>query len=126
ARKAGAVAWRESAGGWLYEVAQRVAHGARRAAARRHGHERRAAEMHPAEQPSEQGRGELRAPLDEELRRLPEKYRAPLVLCYLESYSHTEAARHLGWAVGTVKGRLARARDLLQRRPAGRDSALPA
>src|SRR5919201_3446437 len=41
AQKAGAVAWRESAGGWLYEVAQRVAHGARRAAARRHGHERR-------------------------------------------------------------------------------------
>ena len=59
---------------------------------------------------------ELAAILDQELRPLPSKYRSPLVLCYLEGQTHEQAAEQLKWPIGTVKGRLARARDLLRSR----------
>src|SRR5262249_11825094 len=54
--------------------------------------------------------------LDEELARLPDRYRLPLVLCYLEDRTHDEAAARLGWPVGTVKSRLARGREQLRKR----------
>ena len=59
---------------------------------------------------------ELRSALDEEIARLPEKYRAAIVLCYFEGLTHDQAAESLRWPVGTVRGYLARARDLLRTR----------
>src|SRR5439155_19018204 len=59
---------------------------------------------------------ELRTVIDEELNRLPEKYRAPLVLCYLEGKTNEEAAKQLHWPTGSVKGQLARPREVLRGR----------
>jgi hypothetical protein len=58
----------------------------------------------------------VRGILDQELHRLPEKYRAPLVLCYLEGKTNEEAARVLGWRIGSISYRLARAREMLRER----------
>ena len=124
ARKAGSAGWHESIGSWLYQVTYRVAKKAKSDAARRQLHERQVPEMATADADAAALRHELRAVLDEELTRLPEKYRAPLVLCYLEGKTNEEAAAQLGWTKGTVSGRLARARDLLRGRLARRGLAL--
>ncbi len=112
-----------SLGNWLYGVAYRVARRARIVAARWRASERQVPEM--AADPSPDALWhELRPLLDEEIARLPRKYQAPVVLCYLEGKTYAEAARLLGWAEGTVSGRLARARDRLRNRLASRDLAL--
>src|SRR5581483_7419255 len=98
---------------------------ARSDAARRRSRERSgaAAEAASAMDHDEISRRERASAIDEELARLPAKSRAPVVLCHVEGLSHDEAARQLGWPIGTVKGRLARARDLLKGRLARRGLA---
>jgi RNA polymerase sigma factor (sigma-70 family) len=109
-------------GHWIYGVAHRVAVRARANAARRYVHEQNlTAAQAGVEPPSREGeRRDLVAVLDEELTRLPELLRAPMVLCYLEGLTHEEAAGRLRWPVGTVRSRLARARDKLRRRLSSR------
>jgi RNA polymerase sigma factor (sigma-70 family) len=110
---------RHLVGNWLHGVARRTALAARRAAARRCARENRAGAARQAVSAAEEG-GELRALVDAEVARLPERYRAAVVLCDLEGRPRREAARLLGWGEGTLSGRLARARALLARRLAGR------
>jgi RNA polymerase sigma factor (sigma-70 family) len=116
ASKAGSVSWRESIGSWLYNVAYHLAAKTRRGAARRRQHEQWAATMAPQNAlPSPDGE-ELQSIVDDELQRLPGKYRMPLLLCYLQGQTRDEAARQLGWTQVEVKGRLQRGRDLLRDR----------
>jgi RNA polymerase sigma factor (sigma-70 family) len=115
-RKAGTLGERDAIGHWLYGVACRVALRARCEAARRRSREVPVGGVDVALPPIEPGRDERAHILDAELSRLPAKYRAPVVLCYLEGLTHEEAARQLHWPIGSVKGRLARARELLRTR----------
>jgi HlyD family secretion protein len=121
ARKAGSLRDRASVGNWLFGVASRVSLDARATSSRRRLHERRYAESQTDEAPAEDRDGyDIGAVIHEELRRLPERYRTPIVLCYLEGLSHEEAALRLGRPVGTVRSRLARGRDRLRARLTGR------
>lgn len=115
-RKSGVVRVDDSLGRWLYGVARRVAHRARTLAEKRRGRETTTLVGEPALSPPDIERAELLAALDDELGRLPEKYRVPVLLCDLEGLTHTEAASRLQWPLGTVKGRLAQARSLLKER----------
>ncbi|WP_435016153.1 sigma-70 family RNA polymerase sigma factor [Tundrisphaera sp. TA3] len=122
ARKGGSLGEKDPVGHWLYGVARRVALRARSAAHRRRAREcpGEAPEVAAIDDPPDL---ELGPVLDEELARLPARYRAPVVLCYFEGLTHDEAARQLGWPIGSVKGRLSRARDLLKTRLARRGYA---
>jgi len=125
-RKAGSIRDRDRLAPWLYGVAQRVATRARAQAARRRGRERSAGAEAEAMAPACDGdRHELRSVLDEEIGRLPAKYRGPIVLCYLNGLTHEEAAARLRCPVGTVRSRLAWARDRLRAR-LGRRGLAPA
>jgi RNA polymerase sigma factor (sigma-70 family) len=133
ARQANSVRKRGSLGSWLHGVAHRLALKARAAAAVRRRYETRAAMPMPVPGPvpapvesaDDLTWRELSAVLHEELERLPEKYRAPLVLCYLGGMTQDQAAERLGLAKGTLKGRLERARLLLRGR-LGRRGLAPA
>jgi RNA polymerase sigma factor (sigma-70 family) len=106
-----------SLGGWLHEVACRVAACARSARARRRVHERKVAEAAPPVSPAVSGdSNELGRVLHEEIGRLPENYRAAVVLCDLEGLTQEQAAQRLDWPSGTVRSRLARGRGRLQDR----------
>jgi RNA polymerase sigma factor (sigma-70 family) len=126
ARNAGSIHRRDSVGGWLYQVARRAALRARAGAARRQLLEKRAEPMPSADPWLDLSLRELREAVHEELGRLPERYRAPLVLCYLEGKTKEEAARLLDWSPGAVKGRLERGRKQLRTRLTRRGLALPA
>src|SRR5262249_53411156 len=113
ARKAGAVCWHGSVAGWLHGVAHNTARRARDASARRAHHERLAPARAAADPLAEMSARELLDALDEELSHLPQKYREPLVLCYLEGAARDEAAQRLGCPLGTLKGRLERGKQRL-------------
>jgi RNA polymerase sigma factor (sigma-70 family) len=123
ARNAAAIRARDSLSSWLYGVARRVALRARGQAAARQARERQATTRPGADPGDEAGRRELRALLDEEVGRLPPKYRAAVVLCDLQGKTHEEAAGQLGWPKSTLTSRLARARELLRQRLEGRGLA---
>jgi RNA polymerase sigma factor (sigma-70 family) len=126
ARAAGAITQRESVGGWLYRVACRVARKARARSARHAAQPLGDVARTDGDPADEAARHELGPVLDEEVGRLPVKYRVPLVLCYLQGRTNEQAARELGWPRGTVATRLARARRLLRARLTRRGVALSA
>jgi RNA polymerase sigma factor (sigma-70 family) len=147
ARKAGSLRRLEALASWLYGTVRHLASTARRANSRRCQREAHCAPSadppfrdttchtmpplrHPAT-PLSQGdvlddlsARELLLALDEEMARLPETHRLPLILCYLEGRTHEEAARLLGWTAGSVKGRLERGRKRLHERLIRRGLAL--
>jgi RNA polymerase sigma factor (sigma-70 family) len=127
ARKAESLRKKESLGSWLHGVALRVAAGLKREAIRRKSREQRVDPPAPANPAADDVTWrEVQAVLDEELGRLPERYRAPLILCYLECLTRDEAARQLGLTLGGLHGRLERGRELLRKRLVGRGLSLPA
>lgn len=137
ARRAGDVAWRESVGGWVRDAARRLALNARCEIARRGRRETPvsafrlgdAGALPDPECPlstftDEIERRDVRRLIDGAMEELPEKYRAPLTLCYLEGKTNHEAAAALGYPVGSISRRLDRARSLLRKQLVGRGVAL--
>jgi RNA polymerase sigma factor (sigma-70 family) len=125
ARSAGSIRRREAVASWLHGVAYRTAMKARRGAARRRGHEARLRGRVPEAAPGPSW-DEVQGVLDEEVRRLPEPFRAAFTLCVLEGKSGPEAAAELGVKEGTVASRLGRARQQLRQRLARRGIKLSA
>jgi RNA polymerase sigma factor (sigma-70 family) len=127
AKQAQSVGRRGTVAGWLYRVARRIS--ARLAARRRfpivptHALEHIPTPVSAAEEWSDPA---LIQSLHEELAQLPDKYRVPLLLCFFEGLTHADAARRLGWPIGTVATRVARGRDRLHRRLVSRGVGLPA
>ncbi len=133
ADKAADISWNGSVDRWLCSVARRLVLHTRAGLGRRARLERPATALspgrsgepgglipdcyHPLDQPDDGlERSELRRVVRTALGQLPEKYRAPVVLCYLEGKTNQEAARQLGWPAGTMSRRLERARSMLRQR----------
>jgi RNA polymerase sigma factor (sigma-70 family) len=125
-RKAGSIRKRASVGSWLYQVAYRIAVRARAEAGRRERHEKQVPTMPSPDPLTDVAARELRALLDEELSRLPEKYREPLIRCALQGQSHEQAAQDLGCPTGSMSWRLAKGQELLRARLVRRGLTLPA
>jgi RNA polymerase sigma factor (sigma-70 family) len=123
ARKAGSIRKRAALASWLHGVALRLAHKLRVQT------QRTEQPISPTDAPSvvyAAPRSEEHEILDEELARLPERYRLPLVLCYLEGRTHNEAALLLGWSAGQLRGLLDRGRERLRSRLVRRGITLSA
>jgi RNA polymerase sigma factor (sigma-70 family) len=117
AKKGRSIRRRQVINGWLYRVAYRLALRLRADIARQRVEERRAQLFRPRVLSANgAGDADLSRVLDQELIRLPEKHRLPLLLCDLGGKTHAEAAHELGWPVGSMSRRLARGRELLRRR----------
>jgi RNA polymerase sigma factor (sigma-70 family) len=126
AQRAGRIRRREAVGSWLCGVAYHLALKVRAAAIRRRNSEERAEERIVADPLMDMTLRELHQVLLEELQHLPEKYRLPLILCYLEGRTQSEAARQLGWDKEVLRGRLNRGRSQLRARLTRRGLALSA
>src|SRR5262245_24182243 len=125
ARQAGSAGRTGSVAGWLFRVARRIA--VRAARSERTGAATDLDLDHiPAPEPAATADPECDRILHEELARLPEAYRTPVLLCFFTGLTHAEVARRLGWPVGTVAGRLARAKTLLAGRLTRRGVGLAA
>ncbi len=124
-RKAGSISRRGSVAAWLYKVAYRVALEARQRTRKTAAVEKSGGETLAVQPANDPLWSDVRPILDEELNRLPERLRRPIVLCYLEGKSNAEAARELGCRLGTIYSRLSRGRELLRKRLQRRGVTLP-
>ena len=130
-RRAGSIREKEAVGGWLHHVACRVARRTRVGAARRRAGEGRAVAIRARESisgpdPDPLVRDELRKALHDEIDRLPDRYRRPVIACLLEGMTQEQAAARLDWTEGSVRGRLARGKARLRDRLTRRGIALAA
>jgi RNA polymerase sigma factor (sigma-70 family) len=116
ARKGASIRKRESLASWLHRVAYHMATHAKRATARRRGHESRVGPTQPRDPALTAAWQELQVLLDEAIQGLPETLREPFVSCCLENQGCAEAAQRLGLNEDTVRKRLSRARKLLRER----------
>jgi RNA polymerase sigma factor (sigma-70 family) len=124
ARKAGSIRKRELLASWLHSVAFRAATRLRAANARRRARQTALMDVPQARGCEDLTLGETQRVLEEELNRLADKYRAPLLLCCVQGRTRDEAAQQLGWSLGVLRGRLDRGRELLRARLARRGVAL--
>ncbi len=115
-RKAASVTPRHMVANWLYGVAHQTALNARASAARRRARERQVTEMPEPPSPEQNLWRDLQLILDQELSRLPAKYRSAIVLCDLEGKTRKDAARQFGVPEGTLSGWLTRGRAMLAKR----------
>jgi RNA polymerase sigma factor (sigma-70 family) len=123
-RRSRSIRRRDSLGSWLFGVAKHIAAKDKARMNSRRNRERLVAEQSTRCGPvsglgqvaDEQARAELRLLVDDEIGRLPDKFVAPVVLCWMEGKSHEQAPKELGWAKGTLTSRLMRARELLRQR----------
>ncbi len=125
AQKLGTLRKHASLASWLHGVAHRVAVRAKLQATARRRRETQAplCETMP---PDDITWKDLRVVLDAELSQLPDKWRLPLVLCYLEGQTQDEAAIQLAWSKSTLRRRLEEARNALGHRLRGRGIMLSA
>jgi RNA polymerase sigma factor (sigma-70 family) len=115
-RKAASVTPRHMVANWLYGVAHQTALNARASAARRRTRERQVTEMSEPASPEQDIWRDLQPLLDQELSRLPARYRSAIVLCDLEGKTRKDAAGQFGVPEGTLSGWLTRGRAMLARR----------
>jgi RNA polymerase sigma factor (sigma-70 family) len=126
ARKAAALDGRGRIASWLYTVARHVALRARAQAARRRAQERQVAIMPEASSPAAPLWQEVGPVLDQELEKLPARYRDPVVLCHVAGKTKVEAGQELGWSRDMVRRRLEQAEELLRQRLVRRGVTLSA
>jgi RNA polymerase sigma factor (sigma-70 family) len=123
-RKAASLTRPERLAGWLFQVAYRTARRARAERSRRHARQSPLEDV-PVDSPiADIVWRELQPIFDEEVNRLPEKLRLPVVLCFMEGRSKRAVARALGWPEGTISSRLQKAREVLRARLARRGLAV--
>jgi RNA polymerase sigma factor (sigma-70 family) len=125
-RRARSIVPRAMVASWLYGVARQTALKANATLAKRKAREKQVTTMPEPTVTHDHRSDDLLPLLDEELSRLPDRYRTVIILCDLEGKTRTEAARHIGCPEGTVAGRLARARTMLAKRLARHGLALSA